>query len=131
MATAAPASTSTIAQELVSLCKARRNLDAINNLYSAKIVSVEPVGDENMPAEMTGIDAIRQKNQWWFENNELHSTEVNGPFIGGDQFAVQYTFDTTFKPTGQRNRMTEMALYDVKDGKIVHEQFFYYIPPQT
>jgi hypothetical protein len=131
MATAAPSSTTTVAQELVLLCRARRNLDAINKLYSSKIVSVEPVGDENMPAEMTGIDAIRQKNQWWFENNELHGTEVNGPFIGDDQFAVQYTFDTTFKPTGQRNSMTEMALYRVKDGKIVHEQFFYYIPPKT
>jgi hypothetical protein len=131
MATAAPASITTVAQELVSLCRARRNLDAINKLYSPKIVSVEPVGDENMPAEITGLDAIRQKNQWWFENNELHGTEVNGPFIGDDQFAVQYIFDTTFKPTGERNRMTEMALYRVKDGKIIHEQFFYYIPPKT
>jgi hypothetical protein len=131
MATAAPPSTASVAQELVSLCHDRRNLDAINKLYSPKIVSVEPIGDENMPAEMTGIDAIRQKNEWWFENNELHATEVNGPFIGDDQFAVQYTFDTTFKPTGQRQRMTEMALYRVEDGKIVHEQFFYYIPPKT
>ena len=131
MATAAPPSTATVAQELVSLCRDRRNLDAINKLYSPKIVSVEPVGDENMPAEMSGIEAIRQKNAWWFENNELHSTEVNGPFIGDDQFAVQYTFDTTFKPTGQRQKMTEMALYRVKDGKIVHEQFHYYIPPKT
>jgi ketosteroid isomerase-like protein len=131
MATAAPPSTASVAQELVSLCRDRRNLDAINKLYSPNIVSVEPIGDENMPAEMTGIDAIRQKNDWWFENNELHATEVNGPFIGDDQFAVQYTFDTTFKPTGQRQRMTEMALYRVEDGKIVHEQFFYYIPPKT
>jgi ketosteroid isomerase-like protein len=33
--------------------------------------------------------------------------------------------DATFKPTGQRQTMTEMALYTVKDGKIVEEQFFY------
>jgi hypothetical protein len=50
---------------------------------------------------------------------------VNGPFLGDNQFAVQYTFDATFKPTGQRSQMTEMALYTVKDGKIVKEQFFY------
>lgn len=55
-----------------------------------------------MPAELTGIDAIRKKHEWWVENNELH---------------VQYTFDATFKPTGQRQKMTEMALYTVKDGK--------------
>lgn len=80
-------------------------------------MSVEPVGNEAMPAEMTGIDAIRQKNERWLENYEVNSAEVNGPFVGGDQFAVQYVFDTTFKPTGQRSVMTEMALYQVKDGK--------------
>lgn len=124
--TAAPASTAAIANELDSRCRAGRNLDAINKLYSPRIVSVEPVGNETMPAEMTGIDAIHQKNQWWFENNEVHLAEVSGPFVGEDQFAVQHTFETTFKPTGQRNWMTEMALYRVKDGKIVHEQFFYH-----
>lgn len=128
MTAAAPASTIAVAQELVTLCRAGRNLDAISKLYSPQIVSIEPVGDENMPAEMTGIEAIRQKNEWWFANNEVHSAEVNGPFVGEHQFAVQYAFETTFKPTGQRTQMTEMALYTVKDGKIVREQFFYNLP---
>jgi len=128
MTATAPASTAAIAQELVSLCRAGRNLDAVARLYSPKIVSVEPVGDETMPAEVNGIDAVRGKNEWWFSNNEVHSAEVNGPFVGEGQFAVHYTFETTFKPTGQRTQMTEMALYTVKDGKIVREQFFYHMP---
>lgn len=128
MTATAPASTAAVAQELVALCRAGRNLDAINKLYSPRIVSVEPVGNENMPAEMSGLDAVRRKDQWWTENNEVHSVEVNGPFVGENQFAVQYTWDATFKPTGQRSRMTEMALYTVKDGKIVREQFFYNAP---
>jgi len=41
------------------------------------------------------------------------------------QFAVKYEYDTTFKPTGERLQMIEMALYTVADGKIVHEHFFY------
>jgi ketosteroid isomerase-like protein len=130
MTAKAPASTAAVAQELVSLCRAGRNLDAIHKLYSPKIVSIEPIGSEEMPAEMTGIDAIRQKNEWWFENNEVHKAEANGPFVGENQFAVQYTFEVTFKPTGQRTEMSEMALYTVKDGKIVREQFFYNAPGQ-
>jgi ketosteroid isomerase-like protein len=102
--------------------------DAINELYSEDIVSVEAVGNEEMPAEITGINAVRKKNEWWGENNEMHSAEVAGPFIGEDQFAVHYVYDTTFKPTGKRNHITEMALYTVQDGKIVREQFFYNIP---
>jgi ketosteroid isomerase-like protein len=128
MTTAAPTSTTAVANELVALCRAGRNLDAIAKLYSPKIVSIEPVGSEAMPAEMSGIEAIRQKNESWFENYEVNSAEVNGPFVGGDQFAVQYVFDTTSKATGQRSAMSEMALYTVKDGKIVREQFFYNAP---
>lgn len=128
MPTTAPTSTTAVAQELVALCRAGRNMDAIEELYSPKIVSVESVGNAEMPAEMTGIDAVRRKNQWWMENNEVHATEVNGPFVGEGQFAVQYTFDATFRPTGKRARLSEMALYTVKDGKIVRDQFFYNAP---
>jgi hypothetical protein len=128
MSTSASSSTATVAQELVALCRTGNNMEAIQKLYSPNIVSVEPVGDESMPAEMTGIDAIRQKNEWWGANNEVHRSEVNGPFIGDGQFVVQYTFETTFKPTGERSLMTELALYTVEDGKIVREQFFYNAP---
>jgi ketosteroid isomerase-like protein len=93
-----------------------------------EIPSTEPVGSPEMPAEMSGIDAIRGKHEWWEANNEVHSVEANGPLLGQDQFAVQFIFDATFKPTGQRQTMTEMALYTVKDGKIVEEQFFYNVP---
>ena len=41
---------------------------------------------------------------------------------------VQYEWDSTFKPTGQRGVMSEFALYTVKDGKIVREQFYYHMP---
>lgn len=128
-ATATPAATAAVAQELVSLCRAGRNLDAIDKLYSPKIVSVESMGNEEMPAEMTGIDAIRGKNQWWLDNHEVHSSTANGPFVGDDnQFAVHYDYDVTFKPSGARMRMSEMALYTVENGKVVHEHFFYNVP---
>jgi hypothetical protein len=120
-----PTTTAAVAEELVSFCKARDFTGAINNLYSPNIVSVESMGNETMPREMKGIDAIRGKNQWWADNHEVHSTVVDGPFIGEDKFAVYYNFDVTFKPTGKRTPMEEMALYEVKDGKIVREQFFY------
>lgn len=128
MTATAPAATAQVAQELVALCRQGRNLDAINKLYSPRIVSIEPVGSPEMPAEMSGIDAVRGKNDWWYQNNEVHSAETNGPFVGENQFAVQYTWDATFKPTGQRFKMSEMALYTVKDGKIVREEFFYNVP---
>src|SRR5689334_18449008 len=82
MATAAPATTAAVAHELVSLCRELRNLDAIASLYSPDIVSIEPVGSEEMPAEMRGRDAVRQKNEWWFDTHDVHSADVAGPFVG-------------------------------------------------
>ena len=126
MTTAAPTATAAVAEELVSFCRAGRFLDAINTLYSPDIVSVESMGNEQMPREMKGLNAVRQKNEWWVANNEVHSAQVDGPFVGeGDKFAVYYNYDVTSKPTGKRVQMEEMALYSVKDGKIVREQFFY------
>jgi len=122
----APTTTAAVAEELVSFCRAGKNMDAINSLYSPDIVSIESMGNETMPREQKGIDAIRGKNQWWGENNVVHAADVQGPFVGNDdKFAVDYNYDVTFKPTGKRNNMEEMALYTVKDGKVVREQFFY------
>jgi len=122
--------TTAVAEELVSYCRTGRNIDAINNLYSPDIVSIESMGNETMPREMHGIDAILGKNKWWSENNTVHSAIVEGPFVTeGDKFAVYYNFDVTSKQTGQRNQMEEMALYTVKDGKVVREQFFYRTGP--
>lgn len=120
-----PTSVATIAKELVALCRTGRNEEAIEKFYSPNIVSIESMGNAEMPAEMHGIDAIKAKNDWWFQNNEIHSASATGPFIGEGQFAVKFDYDTTFKPTGKRGPMTEMALYDVADGKIVREHFFY------
>ena len=125
MTTATPTATSTVAEELVDFCRAGRNMDAINTLYSPDIVSVESMGNEQMPREQKGIDAIRAKNNGWSDNNEVHSATVDGPFVGEDKFAVYYNYDVTFKPTGNRTPMEEMALYTVKDGKVAREQFFY------
>lgn len=125
MTTATPTATAAVAEELVALCRAGRNMDAINTLYSPDIVTVESMGSEQMPREMKGIDAVRQKNQWWIDNNEVHSAETDGPFVGEGKFGVYYKFDCTFKPTGKRDTMEEMALYTVENGKVVREQFFY------
>ena len=123
--TSAPASVETIGQELVGLCRQGRNGDAIEQLYSKNIVSIEPMGSEAMPAELKGIDAVRTKHDWWTSNMEVHSAKVKGPFVGDGEFAVYYDYDTTFKPTGARTSMKEMALYTVQDGKITREEFFY------
>jgi ketosteroid isomerase-like protein len=33
--------------------------------------------------------------------------------------------DVTFKPTGERSKMDEVAIYTVADGRIIEERFYY------
>ncbi|MCU1293753.1 MAG: HAD-superfamily hydrolase, subfamily variant 3 [Bryobacterales bacterium] len=120
-----PMSVAEVANDLARLCREGKNLEAIDRYYSADIVSQESASVPGMPAEMKGIEAIRGKNQWWLENHEVHNAEANGPYVGNDQFALEFKYDVTQKGSGQRFQMNEMALYTVKDGKIVHEHFFY------
>jgi len=44
--------------------------------------------------------------------------------VAGNYISVAMGMDVTMKGMGRMN-MDEIALYEVKDGKIVKEQFFY------
>ena len=116
-----------VGERLVELCRAGKNFDAIDELYDSNIVSVEAQPPPEMPATMKGIDAIRGKNRWWFDNQELHAATAEGPLVNGDRFAVHFRYDFTPKiggSKGKRTKMEEVAVYTVRDGKIVHEAFF-------
>lgn len=114
-----------VADELVRLCQQGEFEKAAETLYAQDIVSIEAVGDEQMPAEIQGMDAVRQKGEWWYNNHEIHRADVEGPFMHHDQFSVVFSFDVTVKATGDRVGMREIGVYTVEDGKIVREQFFY------
>jgi ketosteroid isomerase-like protein len=114
-----------IAQGLVDLCRKKKYMEALETYYSDTVVSVESAARPGGSAEKRGIQAVKDATQWWIENHEIHSERVNGPFVGEKQFAVEFEFDLTNKPTGKRMKMREMALYTVEGGKIVHEHFFY------
>jgi len=96
------------------------------NNYADGIVSIEGADNGDIPARLEGMDAIKGKHEWWFGNNEVHSTLAEGPFIGlrDNQFMLRFMMDIT--PTGgERMQMIETAMYTVKDDKIVQEEYFY------
>ena len=116
-----------IGTRLVDLCNAGNSDEALDTLYDEKIVSIEGQGSDEMPARMEGIEAIRGKNAWWFDNHEVHSMTATGPFVGhrDDQFVVGFDIDVTFKPTGERSQLSEVGIYTVAHDKVVQEEFFY------
>ncbi|MFM9598231.1 nuclear transport factor 2 family protein, partial [Streptomyces scabiei] len=65
------------------------------------------------------------KMEWFNSSFEVHSATVGGPFINGDQFAVEFNYDVTNKQSGQRQPMHEIGIYTVRNGKIAEERFYY------
>ena len=120
--------TKEVALKLVEHCKKGEFIQAMEALYSKDIASVEPIAIGDMPAETQGIEAVLGKGKWWTENHEIHSMVTEGPYVHGDQFAVTFSMDVTNKPTGQRHKGTEVAVYTVSNGKVVREEFFYGVP---
>lgn len=117
--------TNEIADRLVTLCTQGKMHDAIRELYSPEVVSVEAGAPPGMDRTAHGIDAVLAKGDWWVSNHEVHSATVEGPLVAGNHFSVVFRFDVTLKSAGQRFMMEEVAVYRVKDGKIVYEEFFY------
>jgi len=113
-----------VGRKLVDFCKRGDNLKAVEALYSKDVESVEAMPMPEM-AGKKGIDAVIKKNQKWMDDNEVNSVSIEGPFPLGDRFAVHYKFDATNRNTKERMKMEEVALYSVKNGKIVKEEFFY------
>ncbi|NNF32741.1 MAG: hypothetical protein HKN68_01445 [Saprospiraceae bacterium] len=54
---------------------------------------------------------------------EVHESYTSGPIVSDNFFAINSRTEVTFKGIG-RTSLNEISLYEVKEGKIVREQFF-------
>jgi ketosteroid isomerase-like protein len=114
-----------VGKKLVELCKQGKNEEAMQALYAQDIASVEAGAPPGGTPETTGLEAVIAKGKQWSATHEVHSASVEGPFPHGDRFIVRFKYDVTDKTSNQRMSLDEGALYTVKDGKIVREEFFY------
>jgi ketosteroid isomerase-like protein len=95
-----------------------------DELFADNAVSIEPEHSQGMRSAQ-GIEAIREKGKQFGEMvEEMHGGFSNEPQVAGNHFAVAMGMDVTMKGQG-RMKMDEIAVYEVKNGKIVKEQFFY------
>lgn len=95
-----------------------------DELFAENVRSVEPVGSQYFKyAE--GKVLVRKKGEDFVKGIEaVHRRFTTEPIIAGNHFAVGREMDVTVNPYG-RIQINEIMLYEVKDGKIVLEQFFY------
>ena len=115
--------TQEVATKLVDFCRQGQFDNAMKELYSPMIVSVEPDGAP--VKEVSGIEAVIEKSKNFSEMVEaFHGIEVSDPVVAENFFSCAMKMDVTFKGA-PRADMEEICLYQVKDGKIIREEFFF------
>lgn len=115
--------TQEVANRLVELSRQGQSAQAYKELFHPNAVAIEPEGAPNQHTE--GLEALLAKDKQFGEGLEaMHDSKVSDPIVAGNYFSVSMYLDATFKEHG-RMKMDEICLYEVKDGKIVKEQFFY------
>ena len=115
--------TQQIAKRLVELCKQGQYEAAQKELYADNAISIEPENSPGFDKETKGIKAILEKGQKFASMvEEMHGGSLSDPIVAGNSIAFTLTMDVTMKGR-PRQKMTELCVYDVKDGKIVSEQF--------
>jgi hypothetical protein len=116
--------TKEIAEKLVAYCRKADWSGAHDTLYAEDATSTEPYETPQFEKETKGLDAIREKGHKFDSMiEEVHSIETSEPLVAGNSFAFTLAMDITMKGQG-RMKAPELCVYQVKDGKIISEQFF-------
>ncbi len=114
--------TQQVANRLIELCRKGQIQQAGEELYSDEILSLEP--DHSFVKTAKGKLAVGKKGEQFASMvEERHGGSFSDPVVGGRYFSVAMILDATIKGHG-RMVLEEICVYEVKDGKIVSEQFF-------
>ena len=115
--------TNEIAEQLVALCRQGNFETAQKELYATDAINIEPYGTPLFAKETRGLNAIIEKGRKFAAMIEqVHAISVSDPLVAGSSFACAMQLDLTVKGHG-RMSLNELCIYEVKDGKIVSEQF--------
>jgi len=116
--------TQEVADKLVAYLRQGKIAEAQAELYADDIVCIEPEGPM-APHYTKGKKEVAEKGKQFASMiEERHGGSCSDPVVGGRHFSIAMSLDATMKGMG-RQLLDEICLYEVKDGKIVFEQFFY------
>jgi len=116
--------TQEVASRFNELAKQEKWFEIEDQLFSDNVRSIDP---PNSPyfGYAEGKVSVRRKGEEFLKKIEaVHRTYTTEPVVAGNHFAVGREVDITLQEFG-RIQINEVMLYEVKDGQIVLEQFFY------
>ncbi|HEY5371775.1 MAG TPA: nuclear transport factor 2 family protein [Hanamia sp.] len=122
--TKTPITTQEVVTRFNELAQQEKWFEIQDEFFADNVRSIDP---PNSPyfGYAEGKAAVRKKGEEFIKKiREFHGAYTTQPVIGGNHFAVGRGVDITVEGFG-RIKIDQVMLYEVKDGQIVSEQFFY------
>jgi len=116
--------TQQVAARFNELAKQEKWFEIQDEFFAENVRSIDP---PNSPyfGYAEGKASVRKKGEEFVKKIEaFHGATTSEPVVGGNYFAVGREMDITVQEFG-RIQINEIMMYEVKDGQIVLEQFFY------
>ena len=107
----------------MELAKQGKNIEIQQELFAENVECIEPAHFRNPGA--AGKAAVLERLKSWYAGVEqMHDNSITEPVVMGNFFSLGMMADVTMKGAG-RMKMEEICVYEVRDGKIVKEQYFF------
>lgn len=119
--------TQEVANRYYELASQSKWTEIQNQLHDDNVINREPehVASRGINPVTQGKEAVRAKsvaNREMIE--EIHSQDCSKPIVAGNFFTLALARELTYK-NKPRMKTDEICLFQVSEGKIVLEQFFY------
>ena len=99
-----------------------------DELFADDVRSVEPADAPIRYRYLKSAEGkanVRKKAEEWVSRVEtVHSMHFSEPIVAGNHFSMAWGIDADVAGLGRR-KIDEIIQYEVRDGQIVLEQFFY------
>ncbi|HEY6977336.1 MAG TPA: SnoaL-like domain-containing protein [Chitinophagaceae bacterium] len=116
--------TKEVAGRFNELARQEKWFEIQDELFADNVRSIEPANSPYF-RNAEGKAIVRKKGEDWIKRIEsAHRRYTTEPIVGGNHFAVVREVDITVHGLG-RIQINEIMLYEVREGEIVSEQFFY------
>ena len=117
-------STQEVAARFNELAKQEKWFEIQDEFFADNVKSTDP-SDSPYFGYAEGKANVRKKGEDFVKRIEtVHRLYTSEPLVSGNHFAVGREKDITVQGFG-RIEIKQIMLYEVKDGRIISEQFFY------
>jgi len=116
--------TQDVASRFNELAQQEKWFEIQEEFFADNVKSIDPPNSPYM-GYAEGKSQVRKKGEDFVKLIEaVHRAYTSEPIVSGNHFAVGREIDITAQGFG-RIQINQIMLYEVKEGKIVSEQFFY------